>query len=94
MFTIRPSIRKKRIPLLLIGWSTSALGSVVIQISFPKPNVTFDLHFLLMKEDVPSMLSIRNMVENVLKISLEKCSVLYDDQSQLQNMESYIMIHV
>lgn len=54
-----------------IGDKTESIGWVTIQITVKLLNVTSDVFFHVSKEDIPTLLSMKDMVDNGLDISIK-----------------------
>lgn len=69
------------------------MGAVSIQIPFTYLEVKIDVQFLMITEDIPSLLSMKDVVENGLEISIQGIFVSLGLKCHKLAMENYFLIH-
>lgn len=58
-----------------LGGFQSGIGRVRIQIPFPALRLVIDVDFLVVRQDIPALLSVKDMIDNGIDISIEnKCA--------------------
>lgn len=72
-----------------IGGSKKSFGSRNVQIPFLLIGIFIDVYFLIMTGDVPSLLSLKDMFENGLEFSIQKCTVSFNGRSEPLIMKNY-----
>lgn len=76
-----------------IGGSQSAVGMAMIQIPFRDLELIIDVWFTVINQDVPTLLSMRDMVTNGLGISIQKCHVHFRGRVHQLGMRNFFLIH-
>lgn len=75
-----------------IGGIIKALGTVMIQIPFKKLHTIIVVQFLVLSGRVPTLLSMRDMAENDLDISLKGRFISHNGWKQLLALENFFLI--
>lgn len=70
-----------------------AIGTAVITIPFSELDIWLDVKFRIMEFDCPSLLSMKDMVDNGLDISIQKKWVSYKHKRKEPVFENYFLIH-
>lgn len=86
--------RSTRTVLRGIGGRRIPIGTERIQIPFDKLRIIIDVDFLILQEDVPSLLSMRDMIENQLDISIQSLHITLAGRKQSLAMENFFLIHL
>ncbi len=76
-----------------IGGSRDAIGTALIPIPFKDLDLIIDVRFQIMKENIPSLLCMKDMIINNLDISIQKQNISHGDKSQKLFFENYFLIH-
>lgn len=76
-----------------IGGSRKSLGSVIIPIPFADLNIVIDVKFQIVSDKVPSLLSMKDMKDNGLDISIQNEEISFKHHYQKLTMENYFLIH-
>lgn len=76
-----------------IGGLGEIIGEVTIQIEFKNLKMTIDFDFALMKNECPSLLSNKDMIERGLDIRLQWIYLHVGPLSQPLHLEIYFFIH-
>lgn len=71
------------------GGTKRSVGTVRLKIPLRKLNIITDVDLFLLSENVPSLLSMKDMVENGLDISIQDCTERYGDRTQALSVENY-----
>lgn len=93
-FVIRPSIWPVGdIKVTGIGLEVKVLGSIQLQIQFNDIHLFICVYFLVLKQQIPTLLSLRDMMINGLDISLKNCHVSFGNKTHKLSMENYFLVH-
>ncbi len=76
-----------------IGGLSSPIGTAVIPVPFRDLKLVIDVRFQIIRDNVPSLLCMMDMIENQLDISILDPQVRYKNRSQDLVMESYFLVH-
>ncbi len=76
-----------------IGGNSKAVGTAMIPIPFTDLNLVIDVEFTIMKDNVPTLLSMKDMKDNGLDLSIQKEELYYKHLTQQLSMENYFLIH-
>ncbi len=85
----RESIR----PLHGIGGNSSPIGTANIPVPFRDLNLVIDVRFQIVKDNVPSLLCMKDMLDNGLDISILDSEIRYKHLSQPLELKNYFLIH-
>lgn len=77
-----------------IGGIKRVVGSSPIQVPFPAMGVEIEVDVILIYGKVPSLLSMKSMVENGLEISIQDKTIRWRGRFQPLNFRNYFLIHV
>ena len=75
------------------GGLSSAIGSACIPIPFKSLNLIVDVKFQSLKYNVPTLLCMKDMIQNGLDISIQKKEIRYKNPSHPLHFENYFLIH-
>lgn len=93
-FGIRCSVRHPDGRMIRgIGGNQPAIGFVTIQVPFRDLNLTIDVDFMLVSGSIPSLLSLRDVYENGLDISLQRQMITFRDKCQKLDFDNFFLIH-
>lgn len=76
-----------------IGVKAASIGNVLIQVPIKYVDVFIDVLFMVLGEDIPALLSMKDMRNNGIEISLQGLYVSLGDRCQPLTMENYFLIH-
>jgi len=76
-----------------IGGKSAALGSAWIPIPFTKLKLIVDVNFQIVNDNVPTLLCMKDMVQNGLDISIQKSEISYKHRKHPLILENYFLIH-
>lgn len=76
-----------------IGGRVSSTGNGLIHVPFKYLDVAIDVIFTVIKEDIPTLLSIGDMLNNRLDVSIKRRYVSLIERRQPLTMENYFLIH-
>lgn len=85
--------KSKRSTLLGIGGSSSTIGTATIPVPFKNLQLTIDVDFKIVRDNVPTLLSNKDMIVNGLDISLQDKVVKLGNKTQPLILENYFFIH-
>lgn len=74
------------------GTSSSIVG-ILVQAPFTYLNVVINVLFMVIEKDIPTLLSMEDMVHNGFDISIQDQYVRSEERRQPMKMENYIPIH-
>lgn len=69
------------------------LGMVKIQIPFKGIGLIIEVDFLVLQQEVPTLLSLLDMFLNGLGISVQKCHVSLVKKTHKLHTENFLMVH-
>lgn len=93
-FGLRVPIRAtERRTLRGIGGHGTIVGEAMIQIPFGDLGLVIDVTFTILEEDVPSLLSNRDMIDNGLDLSLQGRYLYKGSRKQPLALENYFLIY-
>ena len=93
-FNVPSQINKTDVKALRgIGGSSTAFGSAIIPVPFKDLNLVIDIKFRIVKDNVPTLLAMKDMVENGLDISIQRRVVKYKHLEHPLHMENFFLIH-
>lgn len=92
-FGLRPAIRTQTRGVIGIGGRKSSIGTVTIQIPFPNLGLIIDVCFLLMTGNVPTLLCMKDMIDNNLDISLQHRTITHEGRKQQLRLENYFLVY-
>lgn len=93
-FGLRPSLRPGNGAYLrTIGARRTSIGTALIQLPFTHLHIVIDLYFLVILEEVPLLLCMKDMVDNGLDINIEDHPVSVGNQVHRLKMMNYFLIH-
>lgn len=72
-----------------IGGNLKIIGNPSIQVEFQYLKLITDVDIILISEDIPSLLYMRNMTENDLNKYLQKCHVSFNGRTQKLEMSYF-----
>lgn len=76
-----------------IGEAGNLIGRVVIQVPFKNPGVVIDVSFLIIRESVPAILPMKDILNKDSEISIQREYVSLENLHNLLTIKSYILIH-
>lgn len=76
-----------------IGGSRKTMGTATIPIPFKDLKIVIDVTFQIMEDYVPSFLSMKDMVENDLNLSIQRKVLMYRNLEQDLSFEIFFLIH-
>lgn len=76
-----------------LGGRSPSKGSVIIYITFRDLDINIDVRLLLLVEDIPSLLSLKDMTTNQLDLSLLRCYIKLGTKEQKLSFTNYTLIH-
>lgn len=85
--------RAVRTVLRGIGGKRMSMCTEKIQVPFTVLRIIIDVDLLILSEDVPALLSMKDMVLNRLDIGIQKRHVTFVRRTQNLSMENYFLIH-
>lgn len=77
-----------------IGGNVNVIGKVTIQIPFYGLNLVIYVEFLVLRESIPTMISMQGMILNGLDLYLQKRHVSHGTLGHNLVMENYFLIHL
>lgn len=93
-FFVTPRIvRKEGREVNGIGGKSVAIGATIIEVPFRDLGIVIDVRFLIISSDVPTLLSMRDMVDNKLDTSVQERTISLGSKKQSLSMENYFLIH-
>lgn len=75
------------------GGVIAAIGKVQLKIPFKDLRLVLDVDFLVLKETTPTLLSMEDMIQNELDISIQNILVTYDNRNQKLTPENLFLTH-
>lgn len=69
------------------------MGTALIQIPFKDLRLVVDVELLLIAHEIPSLISMRDMVRNGLEISILHAHVTRESRLEKLNFENYFLVH-
>lgn len=88
-FHIEPDTKK----ISGIGGSSQTLGSAVVPVPFKGLDLVVDIKFQIMRDCVPTLLSLKDMLDNELDISIQDREITFCGKSHKLLLENYFLIH-
>lgn len=79
--------------VLGIGGTTKAIGTATVPVPFKDLDLVIDVKFQILKDNVPSLLSMKDMKENGLDFSIQDEVVRFKNAEQDLSMENYFLVH-
>lgn len=76
-----------------IGGRQNAGGMASIQIPFKELDLIINVEFMVMKGNIPTLLSIRGIMTDRLAISMQMCHIRVKDKVQPLKMVKVFLIH-
>lgn len=76
-----------------INETRKAAALVVIQLPFKELDAVIDVSLLFLEEDIPTLLSMKNMSQNCSEIAIHGHDVSLGSRSHLLTMKIYFLIH-
>lgn len=71
----------------------SSIGNVFIHVPFKNLDVVIDVLFIVIEEDSPNSLSMKDILDNVLDISIQCQYVSLGKRRQPLTMEAFFLVH-
>lgn len=68
-------------------------GTTLIPIPFKGIKLVIDVAFFLLTDDVPTLLSTRDMLRNGLNISIQHAHIMHGGMRQDLKVENYFLMH-
>lgn len=93
LFGLRPMIKKGDKSIISIGGSKRSIGSVIIQFPFSAMEMVIEVEVFLLSDNVPSLLSMKDMIYKKLKISIQDRTVSSAGRVQSLTMRNNFLIH-
>jgi hypothetical protein len=93
VFKVPASIRGTRKMFKGIGGSRRSMGSVVIAIPFPMLGICADVEFQIINEDVPTLLSLRDLRNTGVEISIQNNSLKLMGREQPLTAKNDFLYH-
>lgn len=69
------------------------MGSTVVQITLKDIVMVIDVELLLLSDEFPSLISLRDLVENGLNISIQDFVIKHDGMEQPLTIETYFLVY-
>lgn len=76
-----------------IGRRKTSIGSSTIQFAFNYLQLMIDVEFLLLDDQVPTLLSMRDMIRNGLEISMQQAHSTHMTKKQRIKLDNYFFFH-
>ena len=76
-----------------IGGKSSAIGTAIIPVPFKGLRLVADVKFQIVTDKVPSLLCMKDMLQNGLDISIQNSVMTYKSFSHPLQMRNYFLIH-
>lgn len=76
-----------------IGGKSSSIGTAIILVPFRDLNLVLDIKFQIVSDNVPTLLSMKDMLDNGLDISIQQKEVKFKHLMHPLIMENYFLIH-
>lgn len=76
-----------------IGGKANSIGWVTIRVSFKHLDVIIDVYFLFISEDIPTLLSRKDLVDNGSDVSIKGWYVSLKEGRHPLAMENYFPVH-
>lgn len=76
-----------------IGGRERAIGMAMIQISFRAPDIIIYVRFMLIEDDILSLLCHQDMVTNRLHISIENCHIRFTGKVRTLETSNLFLLH-
>lgn len=93
-FGLRPSIRPPGGRCITgIGGMRKLIGIVNLQIPFTQLDLVINVDFMMLKENVPTLISVPDIILNGLDISVQRRHVSLGKRTQQLSMEKYFLVH-
>lgn len=86
---LKPSTRQ----IKGIGEKREAAGKETIQIQFSLLSMIIDVEFLILEADVPTLLSMKDLGDNGLDISIQVCVIILGDLKQPLKMVNFFLVY-
>lgn len=71
----------------------TSIGTLFTPIPFTKLNLIIEVDFLIIADDVPSLLSKKDMLSNGLEMTIQNKKIYFNGQTQALLMENFFLIH-
>lgn len=92
-FGLRPAIKPRTKGITGIGGRKAGRGTVMIQIPFPNLSIIINIDFLLIDSNVPTLLCMKDMIDNNLDISIQDRNIRYKNKVQKLVLENYFLVY-
>lgn len=76
-----------------IGGRSKSIGTATIPVPFSDLNLVIDVRFQIVTDDVPTLLSMKDMMDNGLNIRIQSKEVKYKHLWQALHFDNYFLIH-
>ena len=76
-----------------IGGCSIAIGEARVQIPFKDLGIIIDVKFLILKDKIPSLLSMKDMLDNGLDLSIQGRYITLGNRKQDLHFQNYFLIH-
>lgn len=76
-----------------IGGSTAVIGTAIVPIPFADLNIIIDVKFKILRDNCPTLLSLKDMIENGLDISIQDKTISFKHNIQSLTFENDFLKH-
>lgn len=91
---LRLAIRKEEgIGVIGLGGLIQIVGRVIIQVPSLKLHLIMDIDFSIVYQNIPELLSLKDMLDNGIYISVENGCAYYGGHIQPSSLENFFLVH-
>lgn len=91
--SLQPMRPIKNLSVMGVGGKRKAIGVIVTLVPFKDLKIVIDVMFLVLQENVPTLYSMQNMIENCLDISIQGQYVRLGQRRNTLSTKKYFLIH-